>query len=85
MRIEGRLDPPHQRDRLRLQLEREERRLGEADPVLAADRAAEPDDLLRAGGRSAYLSDTGKPVFIPTETRSYPLVHFLKVAEAYDN
>jgi len=55
------------------------------DFVFAELLNAEPDDLLRAGGRSAYLSDTGKPVFIPTETRSYPLVHFLKVAEAYDN
>ncbi|MBE7535781.1 MAG: SAM-dependent DNA methyltransferase [Anaerolineales bacterium] len=29
-----------------------------------------------------HISDTGEKVFLPTETRSYPLVHFLKVAEA---
>jgi SAM-dependent methyltransferase len=31
-----------------------------------------------------YVSDLGKRVFLPTETHSYPPVHFLKVAEAYD-
>ncbi len=30
------------------------------------------------------VSDLGEKVFIPTETYSYPLVHFLKVPEAYD-
>jgi hypothetical protein len=31
-----------------------------------------------------YVSDLGKRVFLPTETRSYPPAHFLKVAEVYD-
>lgn len=35
--------------------------------------------------RNVYVSDKGERVFLPTETRSYPLVHFLKVAEAYDD
>lgn len=28
-----------------------------------------------------HISDTGEKVFLPTETRSYPLVHFLKITE----
>ena len=35
--------------------------------------------------KNVHISDLGEWVFLPTETRSYPLVHFLKVAEAYDN
>ncbi|HWP93095.1 MAG TPA: SAM-dependent DNA methyltransferase [Thermodesulfobacteriota bacterium] len=35
--------------------------------------------------KNVHVSDLGEQVFLPTETRSYPLVHFLKVAEAYDN
>jgi hypothetical protein len=31
-----------------------------------------------------HVSDLGERVFLPIETHSYPLVHFLKVAEAYD-
>lgn len=34
--------------------------------------------------KNVYVSDMGERVFLPTETRSYPLIHFLKVAEAYD-
>lgn len=34
--------------------------------------------------KNAHVSDLGEKVFLPTETRSYPLVHFLEVAEAYD-
>ena len=46
-----------------------------------------PDDLAKEPGlfsQNVYVSDKGEKVFIPTETRSYPLVHFLEVAEAYD-
>ena len=34
--------------------------------------------------KNAHVSDMGERVFLPTETHSYPLVHFLEVAEAYD-
>jgi len=47
-----------------------------------------PGDLTRQPdlfSQNVYVSDRGERVFIPTETHSYPLVHFLKVAEAYDN
>lgn len=30
------------------------------------------------------VSDLGEKVFVPTETRSYPLIHFLKVGEEYE-
>jgi hypothetical protein len=30
------------------------------------------------------VSDLGEKVFLPTETHSYPLVHFLKVGEKHD-
>lgn len=33
---------------------------------------------------NVHISDLGERVFLPTETQSYPLVHFLKVSEAYD-
>lgn len=39
------------------------------------------DDLFTKN--NVYVSDRGERVFVPTETRSYPLVHFLKVSEAY--
>ena len=35
------------------------------------------------GGRQ--MSDTGKPVFIPTPVKTYPLVHYLKLAEEGGN
>lgn len=47
-----------------------------------------PGDLSRQSDlfmQNVYVSDRGERVFVPTETRSYPLVHFLKVSEAYDN
>ncbi len=46
VRIERRLDPLHQRDLLGGELDRQIARLGEADAVLAADRAFERDDAL---------------------------------------
>lgn len=45
-----------------------------------------PSDLthqLDLFAQNVYVSDRGERVFVPTETRSYPLVHFLKVSEAY--
>ncbi len=47
-----------------------------------------PGDLTRQPdlfAQNVYVSDRGERVFVPTETRSYPLMHFLKVSEAYDN
>lgn len=31
--------------------------------------------------KNALVSDTGEKVFLPTETRSYPPIHFLKIGE----
>ncbi len=30
---------------------------------------------------NAQVSDLGEKVFLPTETHSYPLIHFLKIAD----
>ncbi|MFZ1736192.1 MAG: DNA methyltransferase [Candidatus Moraniibacteriota bacterium] len=46
-----------------------------------------PDDNIRQSAlfsKDMHVSDLGERVFLPTETHSYPPVHFLKVAEAYD-
>ena len=43
-RVERRLDRPHRRDLRRLQRERQEAPLHQADAVFAGDLAAEPDD-----------------------------------------
>jgi hypothetical protein len=45
-----------------------------------------PDDAQRRGqhdlfSRTELISDLGKPVFLPTETHSYPPIHFLKITE----
>ncbi len=44
------------------------------------------DDKKQLGlfSQNVHLSDLGKKVFVPTEIHSYPMVHFLKVVEAYD-
>lgn len=42
-------------------------------------RRRQPDLFTKA----EMVSDLGERVFIPTETRSYPLIHFLKMAEVY--
>jgi hypothetical protein len=34
--------------------------------------------------KNIHISDLGKKVFLPTETHSYPPLHFLRVAEGYD-
>ncbi len=44
-----------------------------------------PDGQPGLFSRNLYVSDKGERVFLPTETHSYPLVHFLKIAEAYDD
>lgn len=49
--------------------------------LIPGDLSRQPDLF----SRNVYVSDQGKRVFLPTETRSYPLVHFLKVADAYDD
>lgn len=48
----------------------------------ARDIDKEPGLLSR---KNVYVADNGKKVFLPTETRSYPLVHFLKLDEAYED
>jgi hypothetical protein len=34
--------------------------------------------------KNGHVSDLGEKVFLPTETRSYPPVHFLKVGEVWE-
>jgi hypothetical protein len=48
--------------------------------LLASDNTDQPDLF----SKNRHFSDLGERVFLPTETHSYPPVHFLKVAEAYD-
>ena len=48
--------------------------------LLPSDNAKQLDLF----SQNVHVSDLGKKVFLPTETHSYPMVHFLKVAEAYD-
>jgi len=48
--------------------------------LLSGDNMKQPDLF----SNNVYVSDLGERVFLPTEMHSYPLVHFLKVAEAYD-
>ena len=48
--------------------------------LLPGNNAKQPDLF----SKNVHVSDLGERVFLPTETHSYPLVHFLKVAEAYD-
>ena len=46
-----------------------------------------PDDVRKQPdlfSNNMHVSDLGERVFLPTETHSYPPVHFIKVAEAYD-
>jgi len=49
--------------------------------LLPSEKSQQADLFSKQG----HVSDLGERVFLPTETRSYPLVHFLKVAEAYDH
>jgi hypothetical protein len=49
--------------------------------LIPRDLSRQPDLF----AQNVYVSDRGERVFVPTETRSYPLVHFLKVSEAYDD
>ena len=50
--------------------------------LIPGDLDKEPDLF---SNKNVYVSDNGERVFLPTETRSYPLVHFLEVADAYDD
>lgn len=47
---------------------------------LLPDHQPKEPDLFSAN----LISDRGEEVFIPTETRSYPPVHFLKLGQEYD-
>lgn len=49
--------------------------------LLPGDTPKQPELL----SKQVHISDLGERVFLPTETHGYPLVHFLEVAEAYDN
>lgn len=49
--------------------------------LLPGDLTKQPDLF----SKNVHVSDLGEKVFLPTETRSYPMVYFLKVSEAYDN
>lgn len=48
--------------------------------LLADERRSQPDLF----SVNVYMSDLGEQVFLPTETYSYPLIHFLKVGEAHE-
>lgn len=54
------------------------------DFVFAELLPGHKDKQLNMFSKNVHVSDLGERVFLPTETHSYPLVHFLKVAEAYD-
>jgi len=47
---------------------------------LLPDEHQQPDLFLQ----NMHVSDLGEKVFLPTETYSYPLIHFLKVGEAHE-
>ncbi|GAB4421667.1 MAG: type III restriction endonuclease subunit M [Anaerolineales bacterium] len=42
-----------------------------------------PEEQQNLFSQNLHQSDLGEKKFIPKETRSYPLVHFLKIGEAY--
>ncbi|MCZ2122795.1 MAG: SAM-dependent DNA methyltransferase [Anaerolineales bacterium] len=42
---------------------------------------AKKNNQLDLFSKNEHVSDLGEKVFLPTETRSYPLVHFLKIGE----
>lgn len=48
--------------------------------LLPEERSLHPDLF----SPNVYVSDLGEKVFLPTETYSYPLVHFLKVGEEHE-
>jgi len=48
--------------------------------LLPDERSLHPDFV----SQNVYVSDLGEKVFLPTETYSYPLVHFLKVGEEHE-
>lgn len=45
--------------------------------LLPDERHKQPDLF----SKNVYVSDLGERVFLPTETYSYPLIHFLKIGE----
>lgn len=47
--------------------------------LLPDERLKQPDLFTQ----NVYLSDMGEKVFLPTETYSYPLIHFIKVGEEH--
>lgn len=55
------------------------------DFVFAELLSGGPDGEPGLFSGNLLVSDSGERVFVPTETRAYPPVHFLKVAEAYDD
>lgn len=48
--------------------------------LIPDERRKQPDLF----SQNVYVSDLGEKVFLPTETYSYPLVHFLKIREEHE-
>ena len=54
------------------------------DYVFAALIPEENQKQQNLFAQNVHSSDLGEKNFIPKETRSYPLIHFLKIGETYD-